>query len=376
FKESFCVYVRHEFPAFPSAVRKYNTDSKGLIIDNEIDMVNEFNDYFSRVFTIENTSNLPPINTNTASSMTNICITEVDVILSLAKLKINKSQGPDGILPIVLKEMRDIISQPLTLIFQKSLSAGVVPSDWKHANITPIFKKGDRSNPANYRPISLTSITGKIMEAIIQVKMVDYLDANNIIKDSQHGFRRGRSCLTNLLEFFEEATSEIDHKKAYDVIYLDFQKAFDVVPHKRLLLKLKAAGILGTVATWIKNWLTDRKQRVVIRGTMSQWASVHSGVPQGSILGPLLFLIYINDIDTNTYSKLVKFADDTKVGGVADTNLAAERLQRDLDLISEWADTWQMKFNTDKCKVIHNNRNHPDQFIHVILIYCPLFWHA
>uniref|UniRef100_A0A3B3RCW1 Reverse transcriptase domain-containing protein n=1 Tax=Paramormyrops kingsleyae TaxID=1676925 RepID=A0A3B3RCW1_9TELE len=120
--------------------------------------------------------------TNTALSLTNICITEADVVLSLAKLKINKLQGPDGILPIVLKEMRDIISQPLTLIFQKSLYAGVVPSDWKHANVTPIFKKGDGSNPANYRPISLTSITGKIMKAIIQVKMVEYLDANNILK--------------------------------------------------------------------------------------------------------------------------------------------------------------------------------------------------
>uniref|UniRef100_A0A3B3QXL0 Reverse transcriptase domain-containing protein n=1 Tax=Paramormyrops kingsleyae TaxID=1676925 RepID=A0A3B3QXL0_9TELE len=278
--------------------------------------------------------------------MTNICITEADVVLSLAKLKINKLQGPDGILPIVLKEMKDIISQPLTLLFQKSLSTGVVPSDWKHANITPVFKKGDRSNPANYRPISLTCITGKVMEAIIQVKMVDYLDSNNILRDSKHGFRRGRSCLTNLLEFFEEAPREIDHKKAYDMIYLDFQKAFDVVPHKWLLLKLKATGILGTVT---KNWLIDRKQRVVIRSTMSQLACVHSGVLQGSILGPLLFLIYINDIDTNTYSKLVKFADNTKVGGVADTKLAALRLQRDLDLICDW----QMKFNVDKCKVIH-----------------------
>uniref|UniRef100_A0A3B3RVY9 Reverse transcriptase domain-containing protein n=1 Tax=Paramormyrops kingsleyae TaxID=1676925 RepID=A0A3B3RVY9_9TELE len=217
----------------------------------------------------------------------------------------------------------------------------------------PIFKKGDRSNLSNYRPISLTCITGKVMEAIIKEKMVDYLDSNNILRDSQHGFRRGRSCLTNLLEFFEEATQEVDDKKAYDVIYLDFQKAFGVVPHKRLSLKLKATGILGTVATWIDNWLTDRKQRVVIRGSMSQWACVHSGVPQGSILGPLLFLIYINDIDTNIYSKLVKFADDTKVGGVADTELAAQQLQRDLNLISDWADTWQMKFNIDKCKVLH-----------------------
>uniref|UniRef100_A0A3B3SJ13 Reverse transcriptase domain-containing protein n=1 Tax=Paramormyrops kingsleyae TaxID=1676925 RepID=A0A3B3SJ13_9TELE len=189
------------------------------------------------------------------------------------------------------------------------------------------------------------------MEAIIQVKMVDYLDSNNILRDSQRGFR-GRSCITNLLEFFEEATREIDHKKAYDMIYLDFQNTFDV-PHKRLLLKIKAAGILETVAACIENWLTDRKQRVIIRGTMLQWACVHSAVPQGSILGPLLFLIYINYKDTHTFSKLVKFADDTKVGGVADTELAAQRLQRDLDLISDWADTWQMKFNIDKCKVIH-----------------------
>ncbi|MGH0165001.1 UNVERIFIED_CONTAM: hypothetical protein FKN15_076607, partial [Acipenser sinensis] len=233
-----------------------------------------------------------------------------------------KSPGPDEILPIVLKEMKEVIYKPLTKIMQQSLDTGVVPTDWKIANVIPIHKKGDKTEPGNYRPISLTSIICKLMETIIRSKMENYLYGNNILGDSQHGFRKGRSCLTNLLDFFEDATLKTDNCKAYDMVYLDFQKAFDKVPHKRLILKLNAVGIQGNAMTWIREWLTCRKQKVLIRGETSKWSEVTSGVPQGTVLGPLLFLIYINDLDSGIVSKLVTFADDTKMTPVRDSQLS------------------------------------------------------
>ena len=151
----------------------------------------------------------------------------------------------------------------------------------------------------------------------------------------------------------------------YDMVYLDFQKAFEKVPNKRLILKLNVVGIQGNACTWIREWLTCRKQKVLIRGETSKWSEVTSGVPQGSVLGPLLFLIYINDLDSGIVSKLVKFADDTKIGGVANTVSAAKVIQNDLDSIQNWADTWQMTFNREKCKVLHTGNTFlPPSFLY------------
>ncbi|MGH0123268.1 UNVERIFIED_CONTAM: hypothetical protein FKN15_021008, partial [Acipenser sinensis] len=316
-------------------------------------IANILNDYFSQVFTKEDMDYMPDMSTCSYPILNKFSITEAEVLKGLGALKINKSPGPDEILPIVLKEMKEVIYKPLTKIMQQSLDTGVVPTDWKIANVIPIHKKGDKTEPGNYRPISLTSIICKLMETIIRSKMENYLYGNNILGDSQHGFRKGRSCLTNLLDFFEDATLKTDNCKAYDMVYLDFQKAFDKVPHKRLILKLNAVGIQGNAMTWIREWLTCRKQKVLIRGETSKWSEVTSGVPQGSVLGPLLFLIYINDLDSGIVSKLIKFADDTKIGGVANTAEAAKVIQNDLDSIQKWADTWQMKFNREKCKVLH-----------------------
>ena len=333
-------------------------DTNGKIIDEEKKVANILNDYFSQVFTKEDMDNMPDMSTCSYPILNNFSITEAEVLKGLGALKINKSPGPDEILPIVLKEMKEVIYKPLTKIMQQSLDTGVVPTDWKIANVIPIHKKGDKTEPGNYRPISLTSIICKLMETIIRSKMENYLYGNNILGDSQHGFRKGRSCLTNLLDFFEDATLTMDNCKAYDMVYLDFQKAFDKVPHKRLILKLNAVGIQGNACTWIREWLTCRKQKVLIRGETSKWSEVTSGVPQGSVLGPLLFLIYINDLDSGIVSKLVKFADDTKIGGVANTVAAAKVIQNDLDSIQNWADTWQMTFNREKCKVLHaGNKN-------------------
>ena len=176
-----------------------------------------------------------------------------------------------------------------------------------------IFKKGSKDKAENYRPVSLTSVIGKLLESIIKEDIVEHLDTNRLLNDSQHGFRSGRSCLTNLLDFFESATSELDDVNCADIIYLDFSKAFDKVPHGRLIKKLEAHGMGGKCLSWISAWLSNRRQRVHLTGVYSDWTEVLSGVPQGSVLGPVLFLVYINDIDNTLISKLGKFADDSKL---------------------------------------------------------------
>jgi hypothetical protein len=191
------------------------------------------------------------------------------------------------------------------------------------------------------------------MERIIKDDIVNFLEKNQLIFNSQHGFRNKRSCLTNLLEFVEHVAEELDKGEPVDVIYLDFQKAFDKVPHKRLLEKLRAIGIRGRLLNWIKQWLSGRKQRVVVKGKTSNWKDVRSGVPQGSILGPLLFIIFINDIDLGIKNRILKFADDTKIFGKVGTDKEIASLRDDLQRLFDWSESWQMQFNIEKCKIMH-----------------------
>ena len=174
-----------------------------------------------------------------------------------------------------------------------------MPQDWRNGNIPPIFKKGSKKEPGNYRPISLTSIPCKVMESIIKDQVVDHLVNNSLLNKSQNGFMKHKSCATNLLEFMEKITLESDNNIPMDIIYLDFSEAFDKVPKHRLIQKLKSHGIEGNVLSWINNWLTGRRQRVIINGEQSTWEPVLSGEPQGSVLGPLAFVIFINDNNYN-----------------------------------------------------------------------------
>ena len=203
----------------------------------------------------------------------------------IRELKTHGAAGPDGIRPQLLQQCVDELSPVLAMIGRKSLDTGNVPEEWRKANVVPIFKKGSKSSPANYRPVSLTCVCCKIIESIIKDDLVAHLRTNKLITPSQHGFTKNRSCATNLLEFMEEITREVDRGECVDVVYLDFAKAFDKVPTARLLKKLKAHRAEGKVAAWIKAWLTDRAQRVNVRGKFSSWRQVLSGVPQGSVLG-------------------------------------------------------------------------------------------
>ena len=279
-------------------------------------------------------------------------ITAEKVRKKLERLKPSSAPGPDKLWPRILQKAAQSLSFPLAIIYTKCLAEVTVPQDWKAANVTPIFKKGSNGLPGNYRHVSLTCVLCKVMEGLLRDAIVDHLDYNSLLRTSQHGFMAGRSTLSNLHEYLEELTKLVDQGHSVDIVYLDFAKAFDKVPHLRLIQKCKGRGIGGKVLAWIKEWLTNRSQRVVLNGKCSEWKKVVSGVPQGSVLGPTLFLIFINDIDcaVETAGAIIKkFADDTKCYMVVESEEEKRKFQSMLDSLEDWGSVWQMAFNTDKC---------------------------
>ena len=271
----------------------------------------------------------------------------------LANLKTDKSSGPDGWPILALRETASQISTPLSIIFNKSLQQHAIPDIWKYGHITPIYKKGSRLLPSNYRPVSLISPIAKVMESIIKDNISSYMNTNNLFSQNQHGFTTKRSCTTQLLCAMNYWTQCLDDKYPVDVVYLDFQKAFDSVPHEYLLSKLHGYGIQGNLLSWIEAFLIGRKQRVVLNGHCSTWADVLSGVPQGSVLGPLLFNIYVNDIPDMVKSPILSFADDIKIFRSIKSYEDYTQLQLDLNYLSEWSSKWKLKFNVNKCNVLH-----------------------
>ena len=224
--------------------------------------------------------------------------------------------------------------------------------DWKSALVTPVFKKGNRSTPANYRPISLTSIVCKILGRIIHTSVISHFERNNILTDCQHVFRKRRSRETQLILTINDLSRGLNDKQQIDAILLDFSKAFDRVPHQRLLLKLKHYGVRGNILSWIEDFLSARTQEVIIEGSKSSPSPATSGVPQGTVLSPLLFLAYINDMPECVNSDIKLFADDSMLYRRIRNDADCHQLQEDLDKLQEWEQKWQMGFNADKCEVI------------------------
>ena len=261
----------------------------------------------------------------------------------------------------MLYETRDVILEPLTKLLTTSLESGKLSDDWKTANVTPIFKKGRKSDPNNYRPVSLTSAVCKLMETVIRDGIVNHVENQNLLSPAQHGFRSHRSCSTQLIEVIHDWANSLDDNTPVDSIYLDYRKAFDSVPFERLLAKLHAYGIRGKIHQWIRNILHNRKQTVVINTKPSDWVPVTSGIPQGSVLGPVLFLIYVNDLPDIVSSTVKLFADDTKIYRPIHYIQDQIIIQQDLNNIYKWSQVWQLPFNVEKCKVLHIGKNNNNQ---------------
>ena len=280
-------------------------------------------------------------------------LTPPEVENALNTIDPNKSPGPDKIPGRLLKELAPQIACSLCRLFNLSLSLAVFPDRWKLADLTPIFKKDDFTLVNNYRPISLLCTLSKVLERCV----VDHCHGHIVpqLYHMQHGFLKGRSTITQLLAVYQEIVEALAKGKETDVIYLDFSKAFDKVSHHFLIGKLSRLGIAGNLLIWFKSYLSDRYQRVTLQGCYSDRLEVFSGVPQGSILGPLLFLVYINDIPGSIKhnSKIALFADDSKLYKTITKPYDQIALQEDLICLSEWCTEWDMNFNTSKCKTLN-----------------------
>ena len=281
---------------------------------NDQEKANTLGDFFSSVFTNEPEGTWELPNRPEIRYKLNLSITTESLIKKLEKFKISKSPRPDGMHPRVLGELRTVFVSPLLVIFQTSIGTGSLPAAWKDANISAIHKKGNKHIAGNYRPVSLTSIVCKLLELFVCKGCPDVLKLNNLTKRKQFGFLSGRSTVLQLSRVLDQWMAILDRGGCVDVMYCDFMKAFDMVPHRRLISVLQYYGIDDPALYWIKDFLTDRRQRVIVNGQSSRWHTVTSGIPQGSVLGSVLFVVYINTmVENDTVSDIYVYADDTKV---------------------------------------------------------------
>ena len=313
-------------------------------------------DQFKSVFTKSSDNQLPPTRLRAKNNIQPIHITEKGLKKLLEKVNPNKASGPDNIPNRFLKQCASQLTPILQTLLQKSLDTGELPTDWRDANISSIYKKGDKHLPENYRPVSLTSVICKILEHIICRHLLKHLESNKILTNLNHGFRSGYSCETQLITTLDDLLNEHNKGHQVDIAILDFSKAFDTVPHNKLLHKLQQYRIHGNIHTWLTNFLTKRNMRTIVEGETSNETTVDSGVPQGTVLGPIMFLCHINDLPDCVNSSVRLFADDCLLYRTIKNEKDHHTLQKDLLNLEKWASDWGTRFNAKKCYIMSINK--------------------
>ena len=326
----------------------------GQYISTNKEKATLFNNFFVKHCRLPQTiPELPAFESKTNATISNIRVNDDLVLKQLLSLDVNKATGPDGISNTILKNIAPGIYKHLSKLIRKSIEMSIYPSAWKIANVSPVFKKQERFIKENYRPISLLCNISKVCEKIIFTELYNYFKTNHLFHKLQSAYQENDSTVYQLLKLVHEIHTAIEKGHEVRGVFLDLSKAFDKTWHKGLLFKLRQYGISNPLLSWIESYLSDRKQRVVIKGQASDYAKIDCGVPQGSILGPLLFLIYINDLPEKLSSEVYMFADDTcLIDSVTDPIQSSLHLNNDLEKIDLWADQWLMKFNEEKTALV------------------------
>ena len=332
----------------------------GMLTECNKDTAEVFCDHFVSTF-----SNVPQSRTRSSPARLAPCecplpdVSAHRITAKLLSLKGSKSPGLDGVPPVFLKSCAASLAPFISQLFQHSIVTGKVPAEWKTAVISPMYKKGDRADPGSYRPITLLPVISKVLESLIDDTVRHHLQVNNMLHPAQFGFRKGRACVSNLVLAMDAWTDSADKGIATDVVYLDFAKAFDTVPHQTLLLKLSELNLSSGLLNWFEDYLHDRKFCVRVNGVHSSMHSIKSGVPQGSILGPLLFIIFINDLPPTLSSPCLLYADDIKLWRPIAAPSDRLRLQADLDTLYKWSQENYLPLHPQKCKVLHLYKGEP-----------------
>ena len=347
---------------YVSSKSKYCDSKVSLIHEGEITADSKkcaciFGDYFASVFTRGvSDSEVDMSKIRPAPDMLDIEIGEEDIRAVLDEIDMSKAAGPDDIPASLLKRFSSVFLPVLALIFRKSYNEGIVPKEMKSANIIPIHKSGNKTEPGNYRPVSLTPIIAKLFESIMKKYIEAHVERYQILSEYQHGFRKGHSTSSNLISFTNDLANLANDSKSISIIYTDLRKAFDSVPHDLLLKKLKHLGIAGLTHRWLQSFLTDRQQRVRVGNEYSSYISVKSGVPQGAVLSGLLFALYVNDLPAHIEnSKISLYADDAKVYSEITDNNSVRNLQSDINKMLAWCQQWRLSLNPDKCYLLQYN---------------------
>jgi hypothetical protein len=316
----------------------------GTVTTEEQKITEHFNEYFKSVFSAAADQYPEYRDLVQNPEMEDFIITRDDVERAIFECPDKCSSGCDGIPNIFYKKCASELSFPLLVVFTQTLATGSFPEEWRVSRVSPIFKKGSKLKVENYRPVSLTVVACRILERLIRNHILKFVLSNQVVSSAQHGFLPKRSTTTNLLKFLDLVTRKMDAGVSVNAIYLDIAKAFDTIPHDKLLSKLNSLGISEQIFIWVKNFLYNRMQYVELGGARSKEIHVPSGVPQGSVLGPLLFLVYFEAAGLNGPTGLLKFADDSKLFG---SN--AQDLQRDVDVFVRSIHELGMRIAVNKC---------------------------